>query len=529
MIQEGIYRTPDGTEIKLDRNKENIISFTLGGELHATDSKVMYCQGSDKKLKSGIVENTIILEQLKIKILDTNILAESGHRLISDKNMQYLPTKCKSHHLFCYSNQGTFIWNVKKSPQNCDFEFYRSGQFTLVKPYTFMDEHNKMVILFDPNDNGAVLHCNGHTIMETLEGLYVTRRNQNSPWLWNKLKTPSIHQAFEVQYNYLIYTFTNKISLSHSELETNRCRLQNRIRSDTLEHLEGNTFIRDLGDSLALTFCQKTTVTLKAQNSQCYKDVPLENGYFLDRETHVLRFNSSARPCYASFPQAVIRTLGGAYVTFEPNLQTITVSRNYSLFGNLQHNDSIDFLTPNQGLLTSSEWKSLSESIQYSGLREMLSEDLTTSLCLDIRHCTSLITGSLPSTNYDSSVLSLPSPQEVETRLLKELNMSLWDRIIQYIEKQAALVCSLSLLIQIIIFLLTLIDYFLNTNNEGNILRVFINLILRIFCKTNIWRHFTKNKNQRNRNSNQIVRYSPANNVIELQTLNTIQALEDLV
>ena len=65
MIQDGIYRTPDSTEVKLDCTKENIISFKLGGEIHATDSKVIYCQGADRKLKSGIVENTIVLKQVK--------------------------------------------------------------------------------------------------------------------------------------------------------------------------------------------------------------------------------------------------------------------------------------------------------------------------------------------------------------------------------------------------------------------------------------------------------------------------------
>ena len=64
-LQDGIYRTQDGTEVKLNRTKENKISFTLGGELHATNSKVIYCQGSDRKLKSGIVENTFVLKQVK--------------------------------------------------------------------------------------------------------------------------------------------------------------------------------------------------------------------------------------------------------------------------------------------------------------------------------------------------------------------------------------------------------------------------------------------------------------------------------
>ena len=83
----------------------------------------------------------------------------------------------------------------------------------------------------------------------------------------NAIKS-NIHQAFEVQFNYLIYTFSNKIASTHSELQTNRCRFQNRLRSDSLEHLEGDLFIRDLGDSLALTKCKKNTVILSVKNNQ---------------------------------------------------------------------------------------------------------------------------------------------------------------------------------------------------------------------------------------------------------------------
>ena len=48
MIQEGVYRTPEGTEIKLNRSRENVLSFTLGGEIHAEEDKTNYCQGSDR-------------------------------------------------------------------------------------------------------------------------------------------------------------------------------------------------------------------------------------------------------------------------------------------------------------------------------------------------------------------------------------------------------------------------------------------------------------------------------------------------
>ena len=75
-----------------------------------------------------------------------------------------------------------------------------------------------MVVRFSEKDDDAVVHCNGQSIMQTMEGLWVTERNEKKPWSWKKLQSPNLHQAFEVQINYLIYTFSTKITSTHQEM-----------------------------------------------------------------------------------------------------------------------------------------------------------------------------------------------------------------------------------------------------------------------------------------------------------------------
>ena len=81
--------------------------------------------------------------------------------------------------------------------------------------------------------------------MQSSEGLWITVRNPKKPWIWKKLRAPNIHQAFEVQFNYLLYTFSNQIADTYTTVEQNRCKLQNRLRYDTFEHLEGDRFVKD--------------------------------------------------------------------------------------------------------------------------------------------------------------------------------------------------------------------------------------------------------------------------------------------
>ena len=58
--------------------------------------------------------------------------------------------------------------------------------------------------------------------------------------------------------NYLIYTFSRKIANTHVAVQSNQCQLQNKICFDQLEHTEGNIFVRDPGNALAITTCKRS-------------------------------------------------------------------------------------------------------------------------------------------------------------------------------------------------------------------------------------------------------------------------------
>ena len=67
--RELIYRTPDCRQVSIEKGKENVITFILGGSMHATDSKYNWCSGSDLRIQTEIVSEAIILEQVKMWII----------------------------------------------------------------------------------------------------------------------------------------------------------------------------------------------------------------------------------------------------------------------------------------------------------------------------------------------------------------------------------------------------------------------------------------------------------------------------
>ena len=193
-----------------------------------------------------------------------------------------------------------------------------------------MDSHNKLIIQFDPKGNGQAVNCNNQAVMQTMEGLWVMKQNPNNPWIWKKLQSPNIHQAREVTTNYLIYVFSKKISDTHLAVTSNRCQLQNCVRFNTLEHFEGNLFVQDMGDSLALTEYKKLITTLISNNDFCYTDIKLHQDRFLDKESHVIKFNSSQRPCQPIFPERVIKSLEGLLLSQEARLMITQVEKKFS-------------------------------------------------------------------------------------------------------------------------------------------------------------------------------------------------------
>ena len=84
-----------------------------------------------------------------------------------------------------------------------------------------------------------------------------------------------------------------KISDTHTEIKSTRCRLQNSIRSHSFEHLEGALFTRDMGDAIVLYECRSAIMQLSRSDKLCYNDVKLTGSGFIDRETHVIKFNSN--------------------------------------------------------------------------------------------------------------------------------------------------------------------------------------------------------------------------------------------
>ena len=132
-------------------------------------------------------------------------------------------------------------------------------------------------------------------------------------------------------------------------------------------------------------------------------------------------------------------------------------------------------------MATSSEWKSLSDSIEYKGLKSVLAESLYTSLCFSDQSCNNLNSNLRP-THYGSSILKLPTANDIEHKLLRQMNLTWIDRLQQWIKSKAAYLAFAVLTYNIIMFILHIIDL-CTGNNPNNIFRTTFSLLWRLIVR----------------------------------------------
>lgn len=230
MIQEQLYRSNSGNIVKLDLNRENIVHETTGGNMYTTNNKVNYCEGSNVIIHEKNIDNTIILDQVKIKVVPTTIYAEVNKRLISNTGMIFLPTRCSAQPSVCFSESATYIWDVSSYNSNCNFTFYKQASFSLVQDKVYVDQGNKILLRF-PEIKTNTITCNDCTIFQSKEGIWVSERPVSMKLFraisatlkWNITDTPNLHQMLVVSTNYLIYTFNNKLELSYNSVDPTPC------------------------------------------------------------------------------------------------------------------------------------------------------------------------------------------------------------------------------------------------------------------------------------------------------------------
>ena len=110
-----------------------------------------------------------------------------------------------------------------------------------------------------------------------------------------------------------------------------------------------------------------------------------------------------------------------------------------------------------------------------------MAESLYTSLCFDDDSCNTLNSDFRPK-HYDSSILKLPTMDDVKDELMRQMNLSWLDRLKEWIRNQAGYLSFTVLAYNIVMLTLHIVDFCTN-NNPNNMFRLTFSLIWRLTKK----------------------------------------------
>ena len=141
-------------------------------------------------------------------------------------------------------------------------------------------------------------------------------------------------------------------------------------------------------------------------------------------------------------------------------------------------NQTLELLTEDVLLLSSSEWKDFDQEINYGHLRDALSDNFAHSLCMNSDQCSSNINQPQPAFY---NIENLKFPEVVSSPIYEKIKLGIMEYAVE--------ICLVTLSFHVFLFIFQILD-FIFAKNDQNTIRVFLKgiiscfrLILRCFSK----------------------------------------------
>ena len=321
--------TPAGWPIRI--NEETSFTEMTAGKIWYESDQVR-CEGVTVQLNGQVYLDTILMHSYQV-IVKTNLLLIHEDHLESLYDRIQLP--CAPSTGACVTTHRTYLWQQPNLP--CNLAKVKAIQAERVGETHLVSYEDKMLLnLTAEYTNPACGITNGHKTnfdaviavrtTNTLNTNHLEARDVNPDWDW------------AAALGYVEYSLKKQAQDEISGVHRSLCELQFQTRFNTPQRLGEGRYIITRGDSyLTFTCTQKTGRILETKN--CFEEVPLAGGIYVDPVTRLASDHGTPTPCSRYFP-LIIRTQN---VWLElPHLKTRTapMAKNH---GRLPDNTLEDF------------------------------------------------------------------------------------------------------------------------------------------------------------------------------------------
>ena len=400
--------TPAGWPIRL--NEE--VSFTemAAGRIWYENSQVQ-CEGVTVQLNGQVYLDTVLMHSYQI-VVKTNLLLIHEDRLESLYDRIQLP--CAPSAGSCVTTHRTYLWSQPKLP--CPLAQIKSIQAERVGDTHLISYSEKMLLNLTAEyahpacgiTKGYLTNFDSVIAVKTTSNLKTANldaRDVHPDWDWASAL------------GYVEYVIKKRSQDEISSIHKSLCELEFRARFNTPQRLGQGRYIITRGDSY-LTFTCKPRMGKILETSDCFEEVPLEGGLYVDPVTRLASEHGTPIPCSRYFP-LVVRTQN---VWLElPHLKTrpAPAAKNH---GRLDEDALEDFSAAI--IYSKSELQQFYELLTYPTYKTSRMSALMYGDCLHQAHCaTPLSISSSPAQTFDLDRLSTS---------LTDLEASWWSGFTQY-------------------------------------------------------------------------------------------------
>jgi hypothetical protein len=256
------------------------------------------CQGKDTQIGSTVHKDYMCFSSSKLTISTQHFLVQNNKTIESTTAVEMLP--CSPTAGYCQTGLRTYIWDGEFP--DCLFVAINIS----AKPFGtshLVAEEEQLVLNLTQRARDSRCGLSGH--MTNLSGIWVVPATQTG-----QLALVNKHDVVEefqlvAGLGYLEYVLMAKTEDQWKTVASSLCNLENcQTAWDSPILLRGNQYLISRGDTYMTFTCPMKTGSLR-RSDHCFKQIPLEDGNYMDPTSRLLVKKPEPVSCSQHFPVIV--------------------------------------------------------------------------------------------------------------------------------------------------------------------------------------------------------------------------------
>ena len=420
--------------ITLTMNEPIFYSVTEVGSLIEEDDAIK-CIGDKFRADNGALHTDVVeLAQYEVLIEQKTFLVKQSRIEVKD---DHLSLSCHAHHRGCITGSSTYVW--PDIPNSCKLNVINHLDQPMIVQDSYLLDHQHKILL-NMSEEITVEGCSFPVRKTEYNNIFVTASSVAATLPPIQGRDVKLSVQSSVRLSYLSYDLETRFKQQNVELLNHMCSQKNVDPDRHTVRIDGDQYAMRRGDVFYVFKCVQRVEKI-AESENCYADVPLISGKFVDINTRLLKDHSTQQGCNRRFP--LIVQAEEAWVELLPHIKQIAAPLTFSP-STIAISPVEDFA--NSGLYTQSEINEWQHLLSFPSYREALLAEISLGNCI--------VDGSCPPQHSDGQL-----PLYSLTKLREELNekLNIFKRVDKFIRLYGDYLAALVLLIFVFKFLMNFV------------------------------------------------------------------------